>query len=207
MSEMVLAFEEKAFKAYAPAFARAGGLVSNRAVMSLIAADVFRPNGLRYVVRAAAETDPSWKQVIPYCVLRRGGEVYAYQRTKKGGEARLHDRWSLGVGGHINPADGSAIAYREAYDSAYLRELAEEVGFRPKAPTPPAAYLYDPSNDVGKVHFGVVHVVDVPERAALNCKDPALANGVWVPSGELAGRAESFENWSQLVIRKMDLAA
>ncbi len=28
------------------------------------------------------------------------------QRTRAGADQRLHDRWSIGVGGHLNPGDG-----------------------------------------------------------------------------------------------------
>ena len=55
--------------------------------------------------RAEMETDRSWKQVIPYLVLRDGEDYFLMRRTKAGGDARLHDRYSIGVGGHLNPGD------------------------------------------------------------------------------------------------------
>ena len=59
----------------------------------------------RYVRRGDAEEDPSHKQVIPYLVLRDGERWFLMRRTRAGGDARLHDRWSIGVGGHLNPGD------------------------------------------------------------------------------------------------------
>jgi len=59
----------------------------------------------RYEPRAAMEVDPSFKQIIPYLVLRDAERYFLMRRTKAGGDARLHDRWSIGVGGHVDPGD------------------------------------------------------------------------------------------------------
>src|SRR4051794_32977075 len=56
--------------------------------------------------RDEAETDPEWKQVIPYLVLRDRGSLFLMRRTRAGSDARLHERYSIGIGGHVNPADG-----------------------------------------------------------------------------------------------------
>ena len=73
----------------------------------------FRPRG-------EMERDRSWKQVIPYLVLRDGSRYFLMRRTKAGGDARLHDLWSIGVGGHLNPGDGDLAG-------GLRREWAEEV--------------------------------------------------------------------------------
>ncbi len=70
--------------------------------------------------RAAAEQDPTHKQVIPYLVLRDGERWFLMRRTRAGGDARLHDRWSIGVGGHLNPGDGDV-------EGGLRREWAEEL--------------------------------------------------------------------------------
>ena len=73
----------------------------------------FRP---RYEV----ETDPSFKQLIPYCIFRHHGQVFHYKRGKLQGEGRLHSKRSIGVGGHISAEDrnGESSVYQ-----AYSREL------------------------------------------------------------------------------------
>ncbi len=82
------------------------------------------PEHLRYIPRSLAEDDPSHKQLIPYVVLRSGDEVFCYTRGKKGGEQRLHDRWSLGVGGHICREDGDEgqIAYEAGFVASWRRK-------------------------------------------------------------------------------------
>ena len=77
-------------------------------------------HGGRFRPRAAMERDRSWKQVIPYLVLRDGERYFLMQRTRAGADERLHDRWSIGVGGHLNPGDGDLVG-------GLLREWAEEL--------------------------------------------------------------------------------
>ena len=57
---------------------------------------VFRPRNI-------LEEDSSYKQIIPYAVICYGNEVYMFSRLNKQTEARLHNKCSLGVGGHMNP--------------------------------------------------------------------------------------------------------
>ena len=73
-----------------------------------------------FVRRGDAEQDPGTKQVIPYLVLRDGERWFLMRRTRGGGDARLHDRWSIGVGGHLNPGDGDVAG-------GLRREWAEEL--------------------------------------------------------------------------------
>ena len=58
-----------------------------------------------FVEREYAERTPTLKQIIPYTLVTRGEEILLLQRTKGGGEARLHNKLSIGVGGHVNPVD------------------------------------------------------------------------------------------------------
>ena len=63
----------------------------------------------RYEPRGAMERDPSFKQVIPYLVLRDGPRYFLMQRTSAGRDERLHGLYSIGVGGHLNPGDGGLL--------------------------------------------------------------------------------------------------
>ena len=53
-------------------------------------------------------------------MLRDGPRYFLMQRTRAGGDARLHDRYSIGVGGHLNPGDADL-------DGGLRREWAEEL--------------------------------------------------------------------------------
>lgn len=179
------------------------GTITHPMSVSLMLKRTVYGDDVHYMDREKAEIDPSFKQLIPYTVFKRGEEVFCYQRTKKGGESRLYDKWSLGVGGHINPHDGEATNGAEAYWNGFRRELQEEVSFVNQASKntdcPIVAVIYDDSNEVGKVHFGLVHLFIVPAGTELHSSDPALAKGQWIDIAALD--KDKFENWSQLVIQ------
>lgn len=159
---------------------------------------------LSYQPREEMEKNPAFKQIIPYCVINvLSGEeklFFVYQRTKKGGENRLHDKWSIGVGGHVNPCDGEPSC---SINTAMLRELQEEVGLGGDWGVNPLGLLYDDSNEVGKVHFGVVLSIFMGKDSFMKINDPALANGDFVSMDWLKANLEKFENWSQLVIKEL----
>lgn len=79
--------------------------------------------------RGDAEEDPRFKQPIPYVVIRRDDEVFVYERLAGGGESRLHNKLSLGFGGHMNPMEGAA-SFSEVLKQNTDRELAEELYIR-----------------------------------------------------------------------------
>ena len=85
------------------------------------------PELMAYRPRSEVEDDPSLKQIIPYVVLRSADAVFCYTRGKSQGEARLHRRRSLGVGGHVAESDAEGRRSFEAYEMAMRRELEEEV--------------------------------------------------------------------------------
>ncbi|MGZ8481707.1 MAG: hypothetical protein ACXWWO_04530, partial [Candidatus Limnocylindria bacterium] len=109
-----------------------------------------------YLERVVAETDPSFKQLIPYVVVRDADNVFLMHRTDAGGDARLHGRASIGVGGHLNPVDEG----EDPLLAGLRREWDEELD----APWEPdfrlLGLLNDDSNPVGSVHLGVVFGVE-----------------------------------------------
>ncbi len=179
-----------------------GALVGSEA--EEFAKQLLAPEHLSYMDRAAAELDPRFKQVIPYTVIRKGNLVFRYQRTKQGGEGRLHGKWSVGVGGHINPCDG-AVDEEQSYQRAVWRELNEEVSFendevRRTITLPIRGLLYETSSPVGRVHFGIVHELKVGFDWKWDLRDEALANGEFVPIYELKRSQDDYETWSRMVI-------
>ncbi len=128
---------------------------------------VFDPSNSRFLARRDAEQDPAWKQIIPYVILYCGDQVFTYKRGKASGESRLVAQTSIGVGGHVNPTDESIFAAPgwPAYEAALDREVDEEieipsglVGRRRMV-----GVINDDSNEVGKVHFGIIHLWELSE--------------------------------------------
>ncbi len=145
----------------------------------------------RFMPRDEAEVDPSWKQVIPYLVLRDGDRWFLMRRTRAGGDARLHDRWSIGVGGHLNPGDGDLLG-------GLRREWAEELvaSFQPSFT--PVGLLNDDTTPVGSVHLGVVYVTDAAGRPVAIRETDKLVGG-FASTAEVGAVREAMETWSRLV--------
>lgn len=147
----------------------------------------------KFIPRPEAEGDPSYKQVIPYVVLTRGGEVFVTRRLKKGGEARLHGLLSIGVGGHISrEADGDgADVLRRGMD----RELAEEVSIEKKGALTPRGVINDDTQEVGSVHLGLLFTLEV--EGEVQVLETEKLEGFWKSRTELAALKEQMETWSQ----------
>jgi predicted NUDIX family phosphoesterase len=150
--------------------------------------------------RAEMEADPAYKQLIPYVVLTCDGGVFAYTRGRAGGESRLHDRRSVGVGGHVDAGDlAPGRPVRQAYIEAVARELAEEVVIGARAADLGVIGLINDDGDaVGRVHLGVVHRLEL-ERPEAVANEDALRDAGFVPLVEAAADPR-FEAWSRLVL-------
>ena len=157
------------------------------------------PQNNLFLPRPSAEEDPSHKQIIPYLVLRHGDRVLCYTRGKSGGEARLHAKMSIGIGGHMNDGDTHAAHFdRAAYLRAVERELHEELEvpgpYRQRA----VALINDDSNEVGRVHLGVVHLVDV-DSPGIRPREDAIRDLTFFTATELQQQRDRLESWSQIV--------
>lgn len=159
---------------------------------------ILDPKNNFFMDRGAAEEDPTHKQLIPYVLIRLNGQFVHYSRSKAGGEARLHSKRSMGIGGHINPEDKREdhLGY-ETYMAGVEREIAEEVVIDGSYTQKIVGLLNDDSNEVGKVHLGVVHLFDI-EGTDVKSNEDAIADLQLSSIAELKGEYhESLETWSQ----------
>lgn len=158
---------------------------------------ILDPSAFSFRPRYEVETDPSFKQLIPYIVLKCGESVFHYRRGSSGTEKRLEALRSIGIGGHISEAD--AAGGDDPYQTGMMRELTEEVelgcGFRERC----VGFINDDRTPVGSVHLGVVHVFEL-EATAAHSREDALAEAGFAPWTELLRFAEQFETWSQFVL-------
>jgi predicted NUDIX family phosphoesterase len=155
------------------------------------------PAHLSYRPRSEVETDPSFKQLIPYVVLRCGDQVFHYTRGRRGTESRLRALRSIGVGGHIGQDDSNLFG--DAYREGMLREVAEEVYLESEYTERCVGLINDDSNPVGQVHLGIVHVFELSEPKVRR-REQALTRSGFAPLAELRGQREEFETWSQFVL-------
>ncbi len=154
----------------------------------------------RFMARAAAETDPNFKQIIPYAIFTHAGKILSYVRGGKGGEKRLAAKRSIGIGGHMNDVDAAGEAFDlEAYHRALQREIAEELCIHTSYRQRAVALLNDDSSEVGQVHMGVVHVFEC-ESDAIACGEAAIAELAFWEKEALLAERERLETWSQICV-------
>ena len=144
--------------------------------------------------RPEAEADPSHKQLIPYAVVRYKNSIACYKRS--GAEKRLHDLYSIGVGGHVDIEDDQG----DIVDTLLLglgRELSEEFADFSKehAEISFLGVLNSEDTEVSSVHLGMVFEIQTTKKLL---PDSELTGFEWADPKILKSR--KLENWSELAL-------
>ncbi|WP_049335969.1 NUDIX domain-containing protein [Staphylococcus hominis] len=153
--------------------------------------------------RGDMEEDPSYKQLISYCLLENeNDEILVYQRLSGGGEERLHGQSSVGVGGHMNNVVG-ADSINEVLRVNAQRELNEEVGLSEDRSQNMEyiGFINDDTNAVGKVHIGVVFKIKV-KSSDVEVRETDTLKVNWVSQDEI-NDLNHFESWSALILKDL----
>lgn len=147
------------------------------------------------------------KHIIPYVVFKDRDWIFSYERGPSSGESRLSSKISIGVGGHINPVDavvGESMV--TTYRNALMREIREEIDIKDPSRnagryTPPiVGFINDNSNDVGKVHFGVVHLYDC-SNMNIGPKEDCIQNGKFYSKEKIMSEfGDRLEPWSRMIL-------
>jgi predicted NUDIX family phosphoesterase len=161
---------------------------------------LFDPAFTSYRARAVAETDPSFKQLIPYCIFRCEGRLFHYKRGGSQGEGRLHSKRSIGVGGHICSED--QIHADAPYAEAMRREIEEEVFVESAYSERCVGLINDDETEVGKVHLGIVHVFDL-EAPKVRPREKSIIESGFAAPAELLADLDAFESWSQICLKHL----
>lgn len=156
-------------------------------------------NGL-FHRRSELEEDPSFKQIIPYAIISDKDSFYLFRRTSGQTEKRLHNKFSLGVGGHMNPVD--SIEPKEQYLIDELkRELYEEVKLLNGCLIEAIefiGFINDDTIPVGRVHIGLLYNIHVSNKEVyINETDKMTAD--WIDKSNLAEFYGGMETWSKIV--------
>lgn len=152
-----------------------------------------------YRPRDTVEEDPSYKQLIPYCIFRHKGKVFHYRRGNTQGEARLHSKRSVGIGGHISADDEASGS---PYEEGLWREIGEEVYLETTYSQRCAGLINDDQTEVGRVHLGIVHLFDLDEPKVRPREASIIETGFADPD-EFTDGIEEFESWSQICLRHL----
>lgn len=146
-----------------------------------------------YLERDPLETNPTYRQVIPYILVRNGNNYCLMQRCKGQGEARLLGKHYFGAGGHVE--DGHSIKYTA------LKECTEELGL-PLLSLEIDGILVTDGSPVDEVHvcfFGIA----VTNYSEFTSPEGPLHNAQWVSRAKLLEHVETMEKWSQLIAKQI----
>lgn len=166
------------------------------------------------LVRPECENQTQFIHFVTYAILRdkASKDIFIYQRGGKGGETKLHDAFSIGVGGHVEKNGGGNLSLIELFERTFRQELQEEVSLTLnnaqqtnllaglKNTGKNTVLIFDDSNPVGKVHVGVASVIDVDKEQIGALEEGTLVNAEWKPSSLIMQDHHSgsrvLENWS-----------
>jgi len=155
-------------------------------------------NGL-FRKRSELEEDPSFKQIIPYAIISNKESFFLFKRTSRQTEKRLHNKFSLGVGGHMNQSNSkeSKEQYlinelkRELFEEIKLLNgcLIEDIEF--------IGFINDDTISVGSVHIGLLYNIHVSNKdVVINETDMMTAD--WIDKPDLAEFYEGMETWTKI---------
>lgn len=159
-----------------------------------------------WVERAQAERDETIKQLIPYCVIRRANSVFLTKRLNKQAEVRLHNLFSVGIGGHMN--ENGAASLEELIAGNLRRELAEELIMDEPEGIELIGALNDDSTSVSRCHFGLLYEVWTSGDVRVRETDKMV--GCFVPLSEIGPGSDIYhgmEDWSRHAVSVLCLRA
>ncbi len=151
----------------------------------------------RFIDRNDAENDPSLKQIIPYVLIRCGARIMLMKRLREQSERRLWDKYSIGIGGHLNPEDGETDFF-DAFLSGLERELHEELDISTEYACRLVGCINDDTTDVGRVHFGIVFQA-LLTNDNVEIRETSKMSGEFIEITELAAIRPDMESWSRIV--------
>ena len=171
-----------------------------------------------YVIpRTQADSDIRYVHPITYMLLvNEVGKLFMYQRGTKGKESRLHAKYSIGIGGHINPVEG-VEHIPTLIGLGAIEELQSELGIN----TIPLDRMIYPSNTkeqwytiyagndpivgeptVNDYHIGIVRVLHVNSSDITQHEEGVISHGKFVDLSDVVIMMEEgkLERWSEVVL-------
>ena len=147
-----------------------------------------------FMPRAHAETNPNFKQIIPYMIFMFDHKIFVMQRKSSASEQRLASKFSIGIGGHMRQED---MQTNDIIDWA-SREFDEEVHYSGQQSIKILGVLNDDSNAVSKVHLGIIMLINA-NSDKISIKDEHKS-GILLTIDECIALKPQMESWSQICL-------
>ncbi len=147
----------------------------------------------KFLARGEVEVDARWQQVIPYLIFEHKGKIFLMRRKGDHTDKRLANKYSIGIGGHINKRDMNG----QGLMGWARREFAEEIEYEGNYKANFLGLINDDSNDVGLVHVGlVIHLVGDSDKIKVRDEHKS---GELVSVVQLGRVYKNMETWSQII--------
>jgi len=153
-----------------------------------------------FMKRFFVENDLNYKQIIPYLVIKFKNKYFLFKRFPVGLEKRLFDKYSIGIGGHINEEDIDKS--NDLINSGLKREFNEELIYNGKLSYKIMGLINDDFDDVGKVHFGIAYLIEI-ESSDIEVREKSKMRGRLVNKEDLLKYKNKMERWSQIIITNL----
>jgi len=167
--------------------------------------------------RSDVERDPTYRQLIPYIVIRRIEYIDAQSQQVDVFRYKSANRTSIGIDGHINEDDflflqkQSIIVKAGESDWGTVlrrtcqRRIKEEIGLTigNTAQFRFMGVVRNSTDNVGKVHLGVVYVLDVgvarDHVSVIKLHEADLSKGEFIEWSVLK-KDTTLDEWSRLIV-------
>lgn len=106
--------------------------------------------------RDIAEYD--YRQIIPYIVVKKEDSYLLLKKLNKQTEKRLHGKYSLGVGRHINPDPSNK--HENVIMSDLYKDLNEVISIKEPFKLNFSGVINNQTSDIGKVHVGFLYILE-----------------------------------------------
>jgi predicted NUDIX family phosphoesterase len=153
-------------------------------------------NNYEIVDRNSAEEDINYKQIIPYMVFKYENKIFCMNRGKSGGEKRLAEKYTIGIGGHINQDDIENCSNISEWG---LREFHEEISYTGKLNMNTIGFINDDKTKVGQMHLGIFILIN-GDNSNIFIKDE-LESGTLMTIEECQKYYQNMEPWSQMIFK------
>jgi predicted NUDIX family phosphoesterase len=158
-------------------------------------------NGL-FRKRSELEEDPAFKQLIPYAILSNDDSYYLFKRTSGQTEKRLHNMFTLGVGGHMNPGIPGETGMQYLL-SELKRELFEEVNLSDSCEIEEVVFkgfINDDTIPVGNFHIGILFNIHLSSKD-ISVNETEKMSAQWIDKSDLPDYFEGMETWSRFAVK------
>ncbi|HMO41476.1 MAG TPA: deoxynucleoside kinase [Kiritimatiellia bacterium] len=166
------------------------------------------PPRVKYVLRASAEKNAGYVQLIAAAFLTRDGKYMAMKRSEAEHRPQLRGKLTILVSGHVDSKDQAlAAGGRNEIENCLLREMSEELSHFDR-PYVKARFVFRLGDtEMGKRHLGFVYEVHTNSDRVMVSMLPGAGNYEqevqWLTLSQLTQQFDKLDDWSQAVVTRL----